>query len=136
MYLCKNFFMFKKLLFLFVCICAGSFVLATIILKVDFGNERILMGNLYEDYQMTVYKGIGILCVFLLPILMNSYKSIRRNKLLRVLTFFLWPVLIFVLETFRSSPQEIKNSSVVYFSVFACLLLGFIYFQRMIKKEK
>jgi hypothetical protein len=29
-----------------------------------------------------------------------------------------------------------KNTSITFFSVFACLLLGYIYFQRIIKKEQ
>lgn len=127
--------MFKKLLIIYLAICAGSFVIASIIINADFGNERILYGTLFPDYEKAVYKGIGVLCALILPIFMNVYPYIRQNKILRLLSFFLWPVLVYVFETARSNPQEFKNMSVVFFSVFACLLLGYIYFQKMIKGE-
>lgn len=136
MYLCKMKPMFKKIALLYFCICAGSFLLAFVILTIDFGKERLEYGTLFADYQKTIYSGIGILCLFLIPIFMNCWKSVRQNKLLRMLSFFLWPALIFIIETSQSSSQEIKNSAVIYFSVFVCLLLGFIYFQRMLKTKK
>lgn len=127
--------MFKKILILYVCIVVGSFLLASLILQVDFTHEKVAYGSLFSDYKTTVYKGIGVLCVAMLPIFMNVVKSIREHKIYRWLSFFLWPVLIFILETSRSNAQEIRNTSVVYFSVFVCLLLGFIYFQRWMKRK-
>ncbi|QCX54094.1 hypothetical protein [Elizabethkingia sp. JS20170427COW] len=127
--------MTKRIVLVYIGVCLMSFILASLILAADFGNEKVLYGALFKDYEMSVYKGIAILCVFLLPIFMNLYSYIRNNKALRLLSFFLWPILIYIFEISKSSPQELKNLSVVFFSIFCSLLLGYIYFQKSLKKS-
>ncbi|AQX06397.1 hypothetical protein KRE40_10045 [Elizabethkingia meningoseptica] len=128
--------MLKKIIILYLSICIGSFILAAILLYADMGNEKELYGNLFGQYESTIYRGITIMCIAIIPIFMNISQWIRTKPLLRFVSFFLWPVIIYIFETVRSTPQQLKNASITFFSVFACLLLGYIYFQRAVKKEQ
>ncbi|WP_407480816.1 hypothetical protein [Elizabethkingia meningoseptica] len=128
--------MLKKIIILYLSICIGSFILAAILLYADMGNEKELYGNLFGQYESTIYRGIAIMCIAIIPIFMNISQWIRTKPLLRFVSFFLWPVIIYIFETVRSTPQQLKNASITFFSVFACLLLGYIYFQRAVKKEQ
>ncbi|ATC37981.1 hypothetical protein AB2S32_08600 [Elizabethkingia anophelis] len=128
--------MVKKIITLYLSICIGSFILAGILLYANIGNEKELYGNLFDQYQSAIYKGIAIMCISIIPIFLNIYQWIRQKPLLRFISFFLWPVIIYIFETARSTPQQLKNTSITFFSMFACLLLGYIYFQRTIKKEQ
>jgi hypothetical protein len=71
--------MVKKIIVLYISICIGSFILAGILLYANIGNEKELYGNLFDQYQNAIYKGIAIMCVSIIPIFLNIYQWIRQK---------------------------------------------------------
>jgi hypothetical protein len=69
--------MVKKIITLYLSICIGSFILAGILLYANIGNEKELYGNLFDQYQNAIYKGIAIMCVSIIPIFLISGYLLR-----------------------------------------------------------